>query len=129
MSTHLPYRKSFSVLLMAVVILQGGCRGWIEKPIVPDTGITIPERGTLRVTMKDGTVVSVRDSFITADSIVGVFSAEPLRRAAIARTDVTRIEVQGDTTPQGVRIAANVYLWVLVAGIIGLAIVASQLPH
>lgn len=124
-----PYRKRVSILLMSVVILQGGCRGWIEKPIVPDTGITIPERGTLRVTMKDGTVVSVRDSFITADSIVGVFSAEPLRRAAIARTEVTRIEVRGDTTPRGVRIAAKVYLGVLVAGIIGLAIVVSQLPH
>jgi len=129
MSTHLPYRKSFSVLLMSVVILQGGCRGWIEKPIVPDTGISIPERGTLRVTMKDGTVISVRDSFIMDDSIVGFLSADPLRRAAIARTDVTKIEVRGDTTPRGVRIAGKVYLGVLVAAGLALAIIAGQLPH
>jgi hypothetical protein len=114
---------------MSVVILQGGCRGWIEKPIVPDTGISIPERGTLRVTMKDGTVISVRDSFIMDDSIVGFLSADPLRRAAIARTDVTKIEVRGDTTPRGVRIAGKVYLGVLVAAGLALAIIAGQLPH
>jgi hypothetical protein len=100
---------------MSVVILQVGCRGWIEKPIVPDTGIAIPQRGTLRVTKTDGAVIILRDSFITNDSIVGFFSDDPLRRAAIARTDATKIEVRGDTTPRGVRIAGKVYLGVLAA--------------
>ena len=79
--------------------------------------------------MKDGTVISVRDSFIMDDSIVGFLSADPLRRAAIARTDVTKIEVRGDTTPRGVRIAGKVYLGVLVAAGLALAIIAGQLPH
>jgi hypothetical protein len=112
MQTH---RKCVGILLMSVVILQVGCRGWIEKPIVPDTGIAIPQRGTLRVTKTDGAVIILRDSFITNDSIVGFFSDDPLRRAAIARTDATKIEVRGDTTPRGVRIAGKVYLGVLAA--------------
>jgi hypothetical protein len=107
---------------MPVLILESGCRGWIEKSIVPDTGTAIPRRGTLRVTKSDGTVISLRDSFITGDSIVGYLSDTSRAPTAIARTDVTKTEVRGDTTPQGVRTAAKIYLiWVEVVGAIGLA--------
>jgi hypothetical protein len=136
MSLQLPHRKSVSILLMSVVILQVGCRGWIEKPIVPDTGIAIAQRGLLRVTMTDGAVITLRDSFVTDDSIVGFFSADPLRRASIARSEVTKIEVRGDTTPRGVRIAGKVYLGVVLALGLVLAVTvimygntASHLPH
>jgi hypothetical protein len=54
MFVQLPHRKSVSILLMSVMMFQIGCRGWIEKPIVPDTGIGIPQRGLLRVTKTDG---------------------------------------------------------------------------
>jgi hypothetical protein len=118
------HRKSVSILLMSVMILQVACRGWIEKPIVPDTGPAIPQRGTLRVTKTDGAVITLRDSFITNDSIVGFVSADPIRRAAIARTDVTKIELRGDTTPRGVRIAGKVYLGVLAGLGLALAVTA-----
>jgi hypothetical protein len=107
---------------MSVLILQSGCRGWIEKPIVPDTGTAIPRRGTLRVTKSDGAVISLRDSFITNDSIVGFSSDTSRVPTAIARTDVSKIEVRGDTTPRGVRTAGKIYLiWVEVVAVIGLA--------
>jgi len=115
MSLQLPHRKSVSILLMSVMAFQIGCHGWIQKPIVPDTGVAIPQRGNLRVTKSDGAVITLQDSFITNDSIVGFFSAEPLRRTAIARADVTKIEVRGDTTPQGVRTAGKIYLGVVFA--------------
>jgi hypothetical protein len=109
---------------MSVLILQTSCRGWIEKPIVPDTGIAIPRRGTLRVTKSDGTVISLTDSFITKDSIVGFSSDTSRAPTAIARTDVTKIELRGDTTPRGVRTAAKIYLGVVaVVGLAGMAII------
>ena len=114
------HRKSVSTLLMLLVTFQVGCRGWIEKPIVPDTGIVIPHRGTLRVTKTDGAVITLNDSFITNDSIVGLVLADSSRRAAIARTDVAKIEVRGDTTPRSVRIAGKVYLGVVLG--LGLAL-------
>jgi hypothetical protein len=121
------HRKRVSVLLIWLVVFQVACRGWIEKPIVPDTGLVIPQRGTLRVTMTDGTMLTLRDSFITNDSIVGFLSDEPLRRAAIARADATKIEVRGDATPRGVRIAEKVYLGVLAGLGLALAVTAIGL--
>jgi hypothetical protein len=119
---------SINILLMSVVILQMGCRGWIEKPIVPDTGTAIPRRGTLRVTKSDGTVISLTDSYITNDSIVGFSSDTSRAPTAIARTDVTKIEVRGDTTPRGVRTAAKIYLiWVEVVAVVGLGAIAIVL--
>jgi hypothetical protein len=112
-------RKSVYILLLSVLILQSACRGWIEKPIVPDTGIAIPRRVALRVTKSDGTVIFLSDSFITSDSIVGLFSAIPHRRTAIARADVTNIQRRVDTTPRGVRIAGKIYL-----GVVGVAVTA-----
>jgi len=103
-------RKSINILLLSGLLLQSGCRGWIEKPIVPDTGIAIPRREALRVTKSDGTVIFLTDSFITSDSIVGLLAAIPHRRTAIARADVTKIQGRVDTTPRGVRIAEKIYL-------------------
>jgi hypothetical protein len=118
-----PHRKSEGLLLIWLVMFQAGCRGWIEKPVVPDTGVAIPRRGTLRVTKTDGAVMSLKDSFVTSDSIVGFYSDEPLRRVAIARTEVTKVEVRGDTTPRGVRIAGKVYLGVLTG--VGLVMIVT----
>ena len=122
MSVQLPHRKSVSILLMSVMMLQVGCRGWIEKPIVPDTGIGMPQRGLLRVTKTDGTIITLRDFVVRNDSIVGFFAAGPRLRAAVARTDVTKIEVRGDTTPRGVRIAGKAYVWVLIVAGVALAV-------
>jgi hypothetical protein len=106
-------RKIVGGLLIWLVICQVACRGWIEKPIVPDTGIAIPQRGTLRVTKTDGAVIILTEFFVGNDSIVGFPSAGPRARAAVARDDVAKIEVRGDTTPRGVRIAGKVYLGVV----------------
>ncbi|HMH26114.1 MAG TPA: hypothetical protein VK542_05940 [Gemmatimonadaceae bacterium] len=120
--------RSINILLVSVLILQTGCRGWIEKPIVPDTGIAIPRRGTLRVTKSDGTVISLRDSFITIDSIVGFASDTTRQPMAIARANVTKIEMRGDTTPQGLRTAGKIYLiWVEVVGAVGMTLIAIVL--
>src|ERR1700681_2450541 len=110
MSVQSPRRKSLNILLITVLILQSGCRGWIEKPIVPDTGIAIPRRGLVRVTKSDRTVITLTESFITNDSIAGLLSDAPHQRMAIARTNVTNIEVRVDTTPRGVRTAGKIYL-------------------
>jgi len=56
------------------------------------------------------------------DSIVGFLSAGPRLRAAVARTDVTKIEMRGDTTPRGVRIAGKVYLGVLAVAAVALGV-------
>jgi hypothetical protein len=112
-------RKSINILLVSVLILESGCRGWIEKPIVPDTGTAIPRREALRVTKSDGKVIFLGDSFITSDSIVGFLAAIPYRRTAIALADVTKIQRRIDTTPKGVRIAEKVYL-----GVVGVAVTA-----
>lgn len=121
-------RKSINILLISVLILQSGCRGWIQKPIVPDTGTAIPRRGTLRVTKSDGTVISLTDSFITNDSIVGFASDTSSAPTAIARTDVTKIEKRGDTIPQGVLTAGKIYLiWVEVVGAVGMTLIAIVL--
>ncbi len=119
MSVQSRRRKSVNILLLSGLLLQSGCRGWLEKPIVPDTGIAIPRREALRVTKSDGTVIFLSDSFITSDSIVGLLSAIPHRRTAIARADVTRIQRRVDTTPRGVRIAGKIYL-----GVVGVAVTA-----
>jgi hypothetical protein len=99
---------------MAVLLLEVGCRGWVEKPIVPDTGIVKPHRGVLRVTKTDGASITIKDAVIRTDSIVGVLPDSADVHAAVARADVRKIELRGDTTPRGVGIAAKVYLYSLV---------------
>ena len=113
MLAQLRLRKSVNTLIISLLILQGCWRGWIEKPIVPDTGIAIPRREALRVTKSDGTVIFLGYSFITSDSIVGLLSTIPQRRMAIARADVAKIQGRVDTTPRPVRIAGKIYLGVV----------------
>jgi hypothetical protein len=115
MLSHLRRRSSIGAILMAVLILDTGCRGWIERPIRPDTGVATPRRGVMRVTKTDGAILTLSDAVITTDSIVGVLSTPPGVRTAIARADVMKIETRGDTTPRGVRIGGKVYLGVLFA--------------
>ena len=127
MSTQLSYRKSVSILLMAVLTFQVACRGWIEKPIVPDTGTAIQHRGILRVTKTDGAVITLRDSFITNDSIVGFLVDEPLRRTTVARTDAKKIELRGDTTPRAVRVAGKAYVGVVLGLIVAVMVTGIML--
>ncbi|HMH26115.1 MAG TPA: hypothetical protein VK542_05945 [Gemmatimonadaceae bacterium] len=112
---------------MSALILQSGCRGWIEKPIVPDSGIAIPRREALRVTKSDGKVIFLSDSFITSDSIIGLLSAIPHRRTAIALADVKKIQKRVDNTPRGVRIAGKIYLGVV--GVAEAALIVTALMY
>jgi hypothetical protein len=112
---------------MSVLILASGCRAWVEKPIVPDTGIAIPRRAALRVTKSDGKVIFLSDSFITSDSIIGLLASIPHRRTAIAQADVTKIQRRIDTTPRGVRIAEKIYLGVVL--ITGTVFVVTALMY
>jgi len=127
MPGHPSLRKTINILFLSVLVLESGCRGWIEKPIVPDTGIAIPRRAALRVTKSDGKVIFLSDSFITSDSIIGLLSAIPHRRTAIARADVTKIEGRVDTTPRGVRIAGKIYLGVV--GVAAAALIVTALMY
>ena len=127
MSFYLCRRSSVGCILMALLIVNVGCRGWIEKPIVPDTGIGMPQRGLLRVTKADGAIITLRDAVVRNDSIVGFSSDGTGLRAAVARTDVTKIEVRGDTTPRGVRIAGKVYLGVLTALMLAMAVALGNI--
>jgi hypothetical protein len=111
---------------MGLLLVNVGCRGWIETPIVPDTTVT-PQPSLLRVTKSDGAVITLRDFVIRNDSIVGFVAASPLVRTAVARTDVTKIEVRGDTTPRGVRTAGKIYLVYLAVAVLALAVVVSSL--
>jgi hypothetical protein len=95
------------------MLFQVGCRGWVEKPIVPDTGVGMAHPGVVRVTTRDSSIVTLKDFIVRHDSIVG-FSSEGLRsRTGVARTDVIKIEMRGDTTPRPLRVAGNAYAWVL----------------
>jgi hypothetical protein len=126
MTVRLRYRKSVGVLLMSFVIFQVACRGWIEKPVVPDTGVGMPQRGLLRVTKTDGAIITLRDFVVRNDSIVGFFAdGGPRLRGAVARPDVSKIEVRGDTTPRGVRIAGEAYKWVLLSAAVSFAVIGT----
>ena len=127
MSLQPSLRTSITILLMSVLILESGCRGWIEKPIVPDSGIAIPRREALRVTKSDGKVIFLSDSFITSDSIIGLLSAIPHRRTAIALADVKKIQKRVDNTPRGVRIAGKIYLGVV--GVAEAALIVTALMY
>jgi hypothetical protein len=127
MSAQLPHRKSISILLMSVMLFQIGCRGWIETPIVPDTGIGMPQRGLLRVTRTDGAIITLRDAVVRSDSIVGFLTDRPGLRAAVPRSDVTKIEARGDTTPRGVGIAWKTYQAVFLVSVVALAVVVYML--
>jgi hypothetical protein len=83
-------RSAVGSILMALLIVNVGCRGWIEKSIVPDTGTGTPQTSLLRVTKTDGAVVTLRDFVVRNDSIVGFFAAGPRLRTAVARTHVTK---------------------------------------
>lgn len=112
-------------------MLQLGCRGWIEKPIVPDVGIGVPQHGLLKITKTDGGIITLNAFVVMNDSIVGVLAAGHELRAAVARTDISKIEVRGDTTPRGARIAGKVYLGgMMVLGVVwvvaGLALVLGE---
>jgi hypothetical protein len=120
-------RNTINILFLSVLTLESGCRGWIEKPIVPDTGTAIPRRAALRVTKSDGKVILLSDSFITSDSIIGLLSAIPHRRTAIARADVAKIQRRVDTTPRGVRIAGKIYLGVV--GVAEAALIVTALMY
>ena len=72
--------------------------------------------------MTNGAVIGVTDAWIMSDSFVGFYSGEPLRRVAIARSYITKIQVRGDATPRAVRIAGKVYLGVVLALGINLAV-------
>jgi hypothetical protein len=116
--------------LFSVVFLQVGCRGWVEKPVVPDTGVGMAHPGVVRVTTSDSSIVTLKDFIVRHDSIVG-FSSDGLRsRIGVARTDVTKIEMRGDITPRPIRVVGNAYVWVLriasVAGALaGLLLIAQ----
>jgi hypothetical protein len=66
---------------------------------------------------------------VRSDSVVGFYSADPLRRMAIARADVTKIEVRDDTTPRAVRIAWKTYQAVFVVSVVALAVVVYMLSN
>jgi hypothetical protein len=129
MSVQLPHRKSASILLMSVMMFQIGCRGWIETSILPDTGIGMPQHGLLRVTRTDGAIITLRDAVVRSDSIVGFLSDRPGLQAAVARTDVTKIEARGDTTPRGVGIAWKTYQAVFIVSVVALAVVVYILSN
>jgi hypothetical protein len=122
MPSQLPLRTSVGILLMALVILQVECRAWIEKPIVPDTGTMVPQRGLLRVTMTDSAKITLRDAVVRSDSIVGFYSDAPTVRDAIARIDVAKIESRIDTTPRWIRIVLVYEAIVMIVGGVALAV-------
>ena len=128
MSSYPLFRPSVGILLMALVILQLGCRAWIEKPIVPDTGTAVPRGDLLRVMTTHSITITLRDAVVRSDSIVGFYPAAPTVREAIARTDVTKIELGVDTTPRWVRLAVVYETVVIIAGGVALAVALYGIP-
>src|ERR1700730_13346029 len=116
MSLYPGHRSSVGCILIALLIVNVGCRGWIEKPIVPDTGRVMPQRGLLRVTMTDGATITLRDVVVSSDSIVGFYADAPTMREAVARTDVMKIELRVDTTPRWARFSLVYETVVLITG-------------
>ena len=81
--------------LCAIVVLAlvASCSAW--RP-VPGAALAPapPERvDHARVSLRDGTVLLLRDAMISPDSIVGLAGAPPTR-VAVPRSDVTALEAE-----------------------------------
>ena len=71
-----------------------GCVHWTGVPV----DAALERRATLRLRLRDGSSVIVREAEVSADSIVGIpwGSAPRGSRIAVARTQVERVDV-GET--------------------------------
>ena len=76
--------------LFVAFLLTHGCTGWRGVPL---EAVPSPSP-TLRVHLRDGTSVILRDAFVRADSIVGVRSGSmPPAPVVVALAQVERAEV------------------------------------
>ncbi len=125
MTIQQTFRKIVSVLLVSVVIVYAACGRRIEESEAPDAGTRMPQRGLLRVTKLDGATITLRDFVVRNDSIVGFFATGASVRTAVARTDVSKLEVSRDTMPRGVRIAGEAYKGVMLAAAVCFAVIGT----
>ncbi len=78
--------------LIAVASGASGCRGWVTERAVPEQAVAVGERGPLRVTRADGSVVVLMHPVVANDSITGTTQSVPPQRVAIPIIDVTSVE-------------------------------------
>lgn len=84
------FRSIVQTVLLGAFSLTLACTGWYRVPV---EAVPAPAR-TLRVHLRDGTSVIVRDAVVRADSIVGVVSGSmPPVPAALALAQVEHVEV------------------------------------
>jgi hypothetical protein len=81
-------------ILVGVFFLTLGCTHWSGVPV----NAALDQPANLRLHLRDGSIVIVRNATVRADSIVGVpWGSAPLgSRVAVARTQVERVDV-GET--------------------------------
>ncbi|MEO7104476.1 MAG: hypothetical protein ABI311_13840 [Gemmatimonadaceae bacterium] len=103
-------------LLLAVALAAlttSGCTMWkVESAPLP-TLIADGERGTLRITRSDNSVVILNQPTIVNDSIVGSTDADPPQRAAIPLADVIFVQTRHrsfEKTVEGVGTTAQVII-------------------
>ena len=79
------------IIVVGALFLALGCMHWTGEPLDAALG----RRATLRLRLRDGSSVIVREAVVQADSIVGVpwGSAPRGSRIAVARTQVERVDV------------------------------------
>jgi hypothetical protein len=102
-------------------LLTLGCTGWKAVPVD-----AVPSPSTLRVQLRDGSSVTVRDALVRDDSIVGIrWGSMPPLPVAVALTQVQRIEVAETDRARTITVIVNVGILALCA--VGLAALLAGL--
>src|SRR4051812_27810171 len=93
-------RRAVAALSIALLLLQIGCRTWVEHPVPRDSAPISAISGVVRVTMTQGKAMTLRNTVVARDSILGLLASTSVYRIAIPLGDVTKIEQRVDTLPQ-----------------------------
>ncbi len=113
-----PARRSIAALLLA---LLAGCQSWHATTVNPRTLLPEEQPSYVRLTLTDGTIVTIKNPIVRNDSIVSAEAAEAaqlggLRSESVALGDVQSVEVERFSTAKTIGLAV-----VIVGGIFGWA--------
>src|SRR5262245_26199844 len=105
-------RSIVRTAFLGAFLLMLGCTSWEPVPVN-----TVPSpSATLRVHLRDGTSVIVRDAVVRTDSIVGIRSGSmPPLPVAVALAQVQRVEVAETDRRRNATVLINVGILALAA--------------
>lgn len=86
-----PLPRRLPAALLLVVPLLAGCHSWRPTTVAPQEVIAEQRPRTVRVTLSDGSLVTMSDPMVVVDSIVGSTDSGTAR---IPAADVRALEVE-----------------------------------